>query len=568
MKKTKLSASLALPLLNKITKLSVGQINIPEEWNQLFDIEEKTRAMLRLQHLIVTSGFYNPIIICKVNGKYSIVDGVLRFKVLIGLSVQEIDCIIIDKEPDSSDILKDWIIECNFKSLPTQEEQKKFLIHYLRIGKEDELDGLNFNTRYKFLKDQYGRGWGRNSVIDLKRALQWHKNNPENKWDLPDKVLSSELAASVAGNIVDLLTKPEYDYSLDKDKVAKIIPALLAKKINFEKAKSLVRSYNNKIKSDCTQINIPVKLSSDRYEILPGNCLDAEFRPGTKLDCILTSVPYFQQIEYGEKGAKGQEFEIGQEKTKKQYVSNLIAVMKKGAENMKDSGVFVINIHDSYQDGGCLGVVALLTVEMQKAGFFYIDQVVWEKSNNKPQGNKTKRFTNGYESVLLFAKSKDYFYEQLKIYNPDKKAKLMKGCKEQGKTKGYHIANNYDTIRNFLCDNDIEQILRLNISKDRSQKTGLQNGFFGSFPTLLPVPFILSFTPDNGTIWDPFGGTGTTGRVALMLNRKVIISELYQKNLEKISEILEKGTTEYNENNYISLKNDFLDDNESLQEVA
>ncbi len=110
--------------------------------------------------------------------------------------------------------------------------------------------------------------------------------------------------------------------------------------------------------------------------------------------------------------------------------------------------------------------------------------------------------------------------------------------------------------------------MKLNISKERSQQDGLQNGFFGSFSNALPIPFILSFFPENGTVWDPFGGTGTTGRAALMLNRKVIISELYDKNIPKISEVLEKGIYDYDEEEYLTLKNDFFSYEEDLQNVA
>ena len=95
----------------------------------------------------------------------------------------------------------------------------------------------------------------------------------------------------------------------------------------------------------------------------------------------------------------------------------------------------------------------------------------------------------------------------------------------------------------------------------------MQNDFFGSFPTLLPIPFILSFIPENGTLWDPFGGTGTTGRVALLLNRKVIISELYEKNVVKIAEILEKGYSEFNEADYELVKSEFVNE-EVLLEAA
>ena len=210
---------------------------------------------------------------------------------------------------------------------------------------------------------------------------------------------------------------------------------------------------------------------------------------------------------------------------------------------------------------------------MKREGFFFIDQVIWQKSNNKPQGNKTKRFTNGYESVLIFSKAKDYYYNQLKIYDPNKSATVKRGCSEQGNKDAdlktsYHISNQYKTMRNFLCDNDIEQILKLNISKERSQQSGLQTGFFGSFPTLLPLPFILSFIPEEGTVYDPFAGTGSVGRTALMLNRKVIMSELYDKNIPKIKEVLEKGLYEFNEEDYKDLKDDVLSSDDQIDIAA
>jgi DNA modification methylase len=75
--------------------------------------------------------------------------------------------------------------------------------------------------------------------------------------------------------------------------------------------------------------------------------------------------------------------------------------MKKASDNMVDSGVIMINIHDSYQGGVCVGVVPLLTVEMQKAGFFYVDHVIWDKQNNKPQGNDTKSLLFAFKQLIM-----------------------------------------------------------------------------------------------------------------------------------------------------------------------
>jgi DNA modification methylase len=177
--------------------------------------------------------------------------------------------------------------------------------------------------------------------------------------------------------------------------------------------------------------------------------------------------------------------------------------------------------------------------------FLFIDQIIWQKSNPKPQSNETSRFTNSYESILIFSKSPDYYYDQLRIFDPEKSATVKSGCSEQGnkglgKKKSYHISNPYKTMRNFLCDNDIEQILKLNISKERSQKDGLQNGFSGRFQPCYPFHLSYHFFLKTGLYGIPSGGTGTTGRAALMLNRKVIISELYEKNVTKSQKFLKR----------------------------
>lgn len=574
MKKSTIKSSVVLPLLNKVTKLSTSQLEIPKEWDELFNRKEKKQFIKNLENQIRKTGYCSPIVVFKSEDKYVIVDGVLRFVTIKNLDLNEIDCIILDNEPESKDELKDWIIELNLKSVPTIEERKKLLSHYLRIVDcESELDETTYNDKYRFISEQYGKGWGRNNVITFKKSLIFEKENPENGLDLSTKILENEISFDRAKQTLDLLTKNNLDYNIEKEQEAKIVDGFINKKYDLGKAKSLVRQYNTKKETGITVIDPITKISSEKYTILPGNCLDTQFPEGTLLNGIFTSIPYYNQIEYSEKNTKDQEFEIGREKKPGDFTRNIVDVMKLGAENMVENGVIVINLHDSYQDGICVGIVALLITEMQKAGFYYIDQVIWQKSNNKPQGNKTKRFTNGYESTLIFSKSKDYYYDQLRIFDPEKSATVKKGCSEQGnkgadKVPSYHISNQYKTIRNFLCDNDIEQILKLNISKERSQQDGLQNGFFGSFPTLLPIPFLLSFFPENGTVWDPFGGTGTTGRAALMLNRKVMISELYEKNIVKICEILEKGISEYNETDYITLKNDLLSSEDQINDAA
>ena len=563
-----------LLLDQKIQAVEINTLVISESSRELFNYEAKQEFVTELANQIQSTGIYSPLVVYKKDEQYVIVDGVLRFLALQSLNLNEVNCIIQENYPTSTDEMKDRVISFNLKSTPSVEEKKRMIIHYLRLENENKLDGKTFEERIQMITAQFGKGWGRNNVINFKKVLKWEQNNPENTFKLSSRIVAEEISSERAKNFVDILEKPEYNYNLQKEEESKILENYLNENINLKKTESLIRDYNRKKEVGVTQVNIPSKITSDRYQIILGNCLDIEFPENTLLSAVCTSVTYFQQIHYGKEGIdKGKEFEIGWEKTPQKYVENLVEVMKKASDNMVDSGVIMININDSFQDGVCVGVVPLLIVEMQKAGFFYLGKTVWVKKDHKPQGNNIKRFANGYEDILVFSKTKNYYYQQLRIYDPNKKASLTRGCSEQGnkgklkKEMSCHISNPYKQIRNLMNENDVEGILNVNISGDRSQKDGLKNEFFGSFPTLLPVPFILTCIPEEGMVWDPFGGTGTTGRVALLLNRRVIISELYEKNIPKIEEILQKGITEFNPEEYENIKVEYTE-NEPLELAA
>ena len=49
---------------------------------------------------------------------------------------------------------------------------------------------------------------------------------------------------------------------------------------------------------------------------------------------------------------------------------------------------------------------------------------------------------------------------------------------------------------------------------------------FATFPEALIMPCILAGTRPGDVVMDPFGGSGTTGKVALELGRKALLIEL------------------------------------------
>ncbi len=56
MQKQKFKAGLVLPLFNNVTKLSLTQIEIPEEWDELFDRKKKEQFIKKLQEQFVKNG--------------------------------------------------------------------------------------------------------------------------------------------------------------------------------------------------------------------------------------------------------------------------------------------------------------------------------------------------------------------------------------------------------------------------------------------------------------------------------------------------------------------------------
>ena len=50
--------------------------------------------------------------------------------------------------------------------------------------------------------------------------------------------------------------------------------------------------------------------------------------------------------------------------------------------------------------------------------------------------------------------------------------------------------------------------------------------FHGLFIPEIPYQFILRFTKKGEVVWDCFGGSGTTYKVAKILNRKCVINDL------------------------------------------
>lgn len=570
MKKSTIKASVAFALqTRKVSKISSNLIEIPDEWHQLNVESSKLEFNGQLKTSIEKTKSYTPINVFERNGKYIITDGVLRFKVLQDLGMNQIDCFILNLDPQSSDELKDLMIESQMKSQYCSEEIKKIIFHYLRIGAENNFSISTLNHRINYLAEVLPRGWGRSNIFQFKSLLEWELQNPTNPFKMSEKILDENhpMTVNKSVDVRDWLNDDFRPYSLENEVESHILQKYVDGEIKLKKeVDGLIHTYLHKAENRADLINVPSEISADRYLIIHCDSSKVKFPKDTVIDGIFTSPPYYKQIRYSKVGDPEYANELGWEATPEEYVKKIVDTIRLGAEVMDDKGVIMININETYIKGECMGIIALYITEMKKH-FHFIQSCIWVKGDGKPNGEKVKRLMNNCEHILIFSKTKKHNFNKFRLSNPDKSARITKGCSEQKKsndpnaiglkkTSGYHISNPFDQCKEFTFENDFMEYLVLNQRAGRSQDENLKTSFFGSFPTLLPIPFIMSFVPENGTVWDPFGGTGTTGRTVLSLNRKVIITELLAKNIPNIKMMLETGISEYNVENYEQMKED------------
>lgn len=234
------------------------------------------------------------------------------------------------------------------------------------------------------------------------------------------------------------------------------------------------------------------------------------------VQCVVTSPPYWgAQRDYGAAG------QIGMERTPEGFVDALADVFDDVRRVLDGSGVLWLNMGDSYAASGkggggsmmakrgeawgnrkhlkgwrsappgykqkdLVGVPWMLAFELRKRGWYFRRDVVWEKATpNEP--TRDDRPSSSHEFVMLFSKSKRYRFDTSVIPH----GSVWK------------------------------------VSSD---------GAFGEHTATMPEQIVLrcvlSGSRPGDLVFDPFGGSGTTVRVARRFNRRGVMLDLNPKYLQ------------------------------------
>jgi DNA modification methylase len=144
--------------------------------------------------------------------------------------------------------------------------------------------------------------------------------------------------------------------------------------------------------------------------------------PSESIDFAMTSPPYWGQREYESGG-------IGLESEFRDFVKNLGEIFLELKRVLKSSGSFWLNLGDTYNGKGLLGIPWRIAFEMtDQQGWVLRNNVVWNKMKGGMDNSKD-RLGNVHENVFHFVKrSKGYYYNADAIRSRPGESRVVKGA--------------------------------------------------------------------------------------------------------------------------------------------
>jgi len=289
-----------------------------------------------------------------------------------------------------------------------------------------------------------------------------------------------------------------------------------------------------------------------------------KYLPDGRVNCCVTSPPYFGLRDYGVDG------QIGLEETPEQYISKLVEVFREVRRVLRDDGTLWVNIGDSYASlprggrkespgvgatqaigpihravkwgsgggtnfhwelpGGIkqkdlIGIPWMLAFALRADGWYLRQDIIWHKPNPMPESVRD-RCTKAHEYIFLLSKSPKYYFDAEAIKEPA----TGRPSGNKGKSWGTNEtrvradgAGKVETTRGIPYAGAETRNRR---SVWTVSTKPFKGAHFATFPPDLIEPCVLAGCPEGGLVLDPFSGSGTTGMVANQHGRNAILTEL------------------------------------------
>ncbi len=267
--------------------------------------------------------------------------------------------------------------------------------------------------------------------------------------------------------------------------------------------------------------------------------------PDNSVDMCVTSPPYYNLRDYKNSG------QIGAENTVKDFVENLCKVFDEIHRILKPTGSCWVNIGDTYDKKRLLQVPSRFEIAMCDRGWHLRNEIIWSKPNPQPISSKD-RFWGNHEKFFWFVKDvKKYYFNRDAILVPQAEISIRRMFSKNNIDKrkdfnasdkeGFGISSSnqdkhYARMREEMgIDKEFnyEELIKSGKCPTRPEfdtwnvpSVTYKGAHFAVYPPELIEKPILSCCPEQGIVIDPFMGSGTTGEVAKLNNRKYIGLEL------------------------------------------
>ena len=243
------------------------------------------------------------------------------------------------------------------------------------------------------------------------------------------------------------------------------------------------------------------------------DCLDTMARMDDgSIDLTITSPPYDNLRKYNG------------------YSFNFESIAKELYRTTKEGGVVVWVIGDATIKGSETGTSFKQALYFMQCGFNLHDTMIYRKKSVGMPSNV--RYYNVFEYMLVFSKGKpksfnpiyeDYSESTKKrrknkysLYSKDKDAKNIKHKEFNLSEKGVMLKNVWE----FKTGNN------------QSSKDKCAFKHPAIFPEQLANDHVISWSNENDIVYDPFMGSGTTAKMAILNNRNYIGSEMSDEYCE------------------------------------
>lgn len=211
----------------------------------------------------------------------------------------------------------------------------------------------------------------------------------------------------------------------------------------------------------------------------------------------------------------------------------------------KSGGVVVWIVGDATINGSETGTSFKQALFFMQCGFNLHDTMIY--SAKKPPLTHN-RYEQSFEYMFVFSKGKPNTFNAIKTINTvlgNKKsfAKTSASAKEKNSSQGgkvgkKYIANNQMTIKS--------NIWHYKVGNMQSSKDKIAFQHPAIFPEQLVNDHIISWSNENDLVLDPFMGSGTTAKVAKILNRNYIGFEISKEYCELAEKRLQLNTNLFN----------------------